>query len=83
MKNLKLMMITLLVATLTMIMSCTKELTCDCTYYSEESTTLKPAWTTTYESDWDGCEEKDFGTSTYTSTYNGDVTKTHTYVSCK
>lgn len=62
------------------LVSCTKE--CDCTYYSEESTTASPSWKTTYQSKWDDCEEKDFGTSTYNH-YDGTVTKTHTYVKCK
>ena len=60
--------------------SCTKE--CDCTYYSEESTTANPTWKTTYESKWDGCSEDDFGTSEYTH-YDGTKTKTHTYVKCR
>lgn len=62
------------------LFSCTKE--CQCTYYSEESTTANPTWKTTYESKWDSCEEEDFGTSIYTHT-DGSVTKTHTFVKCK
>lgn len=74
--------IILILTILLTVLSCTKESTCDCTYYSEESTSSKPSWTTTYQSDWDGCEEKDFGTSTFTH-YDGTQTITHTYVSCK
>ena len=70
----------LIAVSLIALVSCTKE--CDCTYYSEESTTANPTWKTTYQSKWDDCEEDDFGTSEYTN-YDGTKTKTHTFVKCK
>jgi hypothetical protein len=69
-----------LIIAIGLLFSCTKE--CDCTYYSQQSTTANPTWKTTYESKWDSCEEEDFGTSEYTH-YDGTKTKTHTYVKCK